>query len=64
MRLTTRGIVVLLALGFLVGFFTWQWVWAATVEPGPGLGPSQSITCTEDMACWDCTTMGNGRCGP
>jgi FkbM family methyltransferase len=22
------------------------------------------ITCQEDMACWDCTTMGNGRCGP
>jgi len=20
--------------------------------------------CTEDMACWDCTTMGNLVCGP
>ena len=20
--------------------------------------------CQEDMPCWDCTSMGNGRCGP
>lgn len=21
------------------------------------------LACTEDMACWDCSTMGNGICG-
>ena len=21
-------------------------------------------TCTEDMSCWDCATMGNQICGP
>lgn len=31
----------------------------------PLLGPNRSpIRCTEDMACWDCTTMGNRVCGP
>lgn len=20
------------------------------------------VTCTEDMGCWDCTSMGNSRC--
>jgi alkyl hydroperoxide reductase subunit AhpF len=29
-----------------------------------GTIPPVSITCQEDMPCWDCTTMGNGRCGP
>lgn len=23
-----------------------------------------TTTCTEDMDCWDCETMGNGECGP
>jgi hypothetical protein len=23
-----------------------------------------SSSCEEDMACWDCNTMGNGLCGP
>jgi hypothetical protein len=22
-----------------------------------------TATCVEDMACWDCSTMGNGICG-
>ena len=26
--------------------------------PGPG------DECTEDMDCWDCSTMGDHRCGP
>lgn len=28
-------------------------MWAAQVEP----------RCTEDMSCWDCSTMGNKICG-
>jgi hypothetical protein len=24
----------------------------------------ESIACHEDMACWDCATMGNMQCGP
>lgn len=27
------------------------------------LGPAMSVRCTEDMACWDCHTMGNHVCG-
>lgn len=23
-----------------------------------------NVTCTEDMKCWDCHTMGNHICGP
>jgi hypothetical protein len=38
-----------LTLGPLLG-------WATHHEPPP--------RCTEDMSCWDCTTMGNGVCGP
>jgi hypothetical protein len=33
--------------------------------PEPSLdetGP-KPLVCTEDMACWDCTTMGNENCG-
>ncbi len=26
--------------------------------------PSPTPSCTEDMACWDCKTMGNEKCGP
>lgn len=29
-----------------------------------GTIPPVSITCQEDMACWDCHTMGNKECGP
>ena len=45
------------ALAFLVGVLTAGW----------GVyGPTQDLTerfCAEDMACWDCSTMGNGVCG-
>ncbi len=36
------------------------------VEVGGGVTwtPDPYGDCTEDMPCWDCTTMGNGRCGP
>lgn len=27
------------------------------------LGSAKHVTCTEDMRCWDCTTMGNHVCG-
>jgi hypothetical protein len=32
-------------------------VGTATAAPGPG------TQCTEDMACWNCRTMGNRICG-
>ena len=26
--------------------------------------PVEQVRCVEDMACWDCETMGNLICGP
>jgi hypothetical protein len=26
--------------------------------------PSTTAHCEEDQPCWNCTTMGNGRCNP
>lgn len=45
---------------------------AATVEPSPASAPSEASatgrgetpTCYEEDPCWDCSTMGNGICGP
>lgn len=34
-----------------------------TVTMAIGLAQG-SAKCTEDMACWDCKTMGNKVCGP
>jgi hypothetical protein len=31
--------------------------------PAAATGPSNDV-CYEDMACWNCATMGNGLCGP
>lgn len=28
------------------------------------IGDAVSVTCEEDMPCWDCVTMGNHICGP
>lgn len=35
----------------------------ACAAPTPTPSPEQPV-CTEDMDCWDCTTMGNLVCGP
>lgn len=35
---------------------------AMLLTPHPEIEPDQR--CTEDMSCWDCTTMGNRICGP
>lgn len=36
------------------------------VQCAPAISPSgaRPVRCTEDMACWDCHTMGNRVCGP
>lgn len=36
---------------------------ACTPSPFVKVGPATSVRCTEDMACWDCETMGNQICG-
>lgn len=46
---------VVAVAAFLAGFLAAGWVRQAD-------GPT--ATCAEDMACWDCTTMGNRICGP
>lgn len=33
-------------------------------QPTPVVFDGQGTQCTEDMDCWDCTTMGNKICGP
>jgi hypothetical protein len=33
-------------------------------SPAPRPAPTVTSTCTEDMSCWDCRTMGNRQCGP
>jgi hypothetical protein len=44
---------------------------AVSLTPGTGeqsvidyLITGEDIQCVEDMPCWDCSTMGNLRCGP
>ncbi len=48
-------------------------MWAAIIAGGLAIGtlsvvvlpaPTGTPVCTEDMDCWDCSTMGNGVCGP
>lgn len=49
-----------------VGAVLFGFAFGAVVSlmPGPGESwPWQPDVCMEDMACWDCTSMGNGICG-
>jgi hypothetical protein len=34
------------------------------VPPARQPTPSPTVTCVEDMPCWDCSAMGNRICGP
>lgn len=68
LTLTRRGdiavatfVVVTCAFWIILAFLIGQTLKADRTDGG--VGPSQQITCQEDMACWDCHTMGNGRCG-
>jgi hypothetical protein len=64
MKLTRRGeIVALLALGTVLTLFLLA-CFAIGQSRTTGLIEPTSTTCMEDMPCWDCTTMGNGVCGP
>lgn len=65
-RLTARGemvvaTLVVIAVAVLIGwaFSTGQ----DRTQHRTGLIPPVSVTCQEDMPCWDCTTMGNHKCG-
>jgi hypothetical protein len=71
-RLTSRGentlvtlvlvtTFVFLAAALIIGQ---AWKQDRLEREDSGTIPPVSITCEEDMPCWDCTTMGNGRCGP
>lgn len=51
------GVIVLLVFMAIAGK-----VEGAVATNGPSLAPVGA--CEEDMACWDCTTMGNLICGP
>lgn len=72
LRLTPRGrrvielTVVTLVLVVTCGFMLWALHRELTreLDSPSGTIPPVSITCEEDMPCWDCHTMGNGRCGP
>jgi hypothetical protein len=54
-RLNRAIRVTLLAVLLLVAW------WALNVGMA---GLAERQMCHEDMACWDCTTMGNLSCGP
>lgn len=67
MTLTSRGetVVVTLVLMVTVVFLTGCAIIGQNLKQhrlDSGLIPP--ISCQEDMACWDCTTMGNKECGP
>lgn len=47
-----RAAAWVLAIVLIVVIVMWAWV-----TPGPP-------RCEEDMACWNCHTMGNRICGP
>ncbi len=53
-RRMVREIIVIGAI-VLLGF------WALWIAAGMAF---DTRVCYEDMACWDCTTMGNLICGP
>ena len=70
MRLTPLGtlVVTILSIVALYAFLGAAYIIGQNnVEHrkdfGPHLIPPVSITCQEDMPCWDCTTMGNQKCG-
>jgi hypothetical protein len=59
--------LVLVVSGLIVigAYFLGQsWKQDRLTTEDAGTIPPVSITCQEDMPCWDCDTMGNGRCGP
>lgn len=37
---------------------------AAALVSAPAITTTDVAACLEDMACWDCATMGNQICGP
>lgn len=55
--------MVLGALAVIGGLLLGAWLAGPTDE---SLAPAvdRRPTCQEDMACWDCETMGNRVCGP
>lgn len=57
-RMTRDTFVNLLVGGVLVALLTF----VAGVQVGMKVERDRA-TCQEDMACWDCTTDGNGVCG-
>jgi hypothetical protein len=70
--MTSRGRFVVATLAVLV---LWVWIIASFTigqnwkqdrlnTEDSGTIPPVSITCQEDEPCWDCTSMGNGVCGP
>lgn len=58
--MSALGVLLLVMLAVLVAGLVVAW----EASDEMGTIPPVSITCAEDMACWDCSTMGNGRCGP
>jgi hypothetical protein len=48
---------VILAMALAVGGLVGAGTHVGNDEPEP-------VRCTEDMACWNCETMGNRQCGP
>jgi hypothetical protein len=66
MTLTPRGQWVLATLVVILVAILIGWAFSTgqdRKEHRTGLIPPVSITCQEDMPCWDCNTMGNLKCG-
>lgn len=51
-------------LRLLVGLILTACLWFLSTHPEPVGGAPAPQECTEDMDCWDCSTMGNLQCGP
>ena len=70
MKLTDRGKnLTLFPLLTLTGAALLFAAWLGQEWKQDRLGVSQGntippLSCYEDEPCWDCTTMGNGVCGP
>lgn len=59
-RRFTRWVLALIIVALVLWASHLEYEAGAQEWPPPGRGDN----CTEDMECWDCTTMGNRICGP
>jgi hypothetical protein len=70
MKLTKRGentvvtlVLVVIGAVLVAAAIIGQDLKQARLDKGES-GTIPPVSCYEDEPCWDCTTMGNGVCGP